>query len=306
MTASVPPPPFQIMPPLSEVEREALAESIREYGVRVPVVVDENGEIIDGHHRATIAAELGIEYATTSTERGLADHDKRILAVRLNTNRRQLSDAQRLAVAEAIRPAFEERARLRQTELGRTHGEADPLDAIASKGKSADEIAAAVGLGSGDTLQRKRKEIKRARDVLGGEYVDEKVAKGATVKEPKREAREKEGAKTVRGAQPPEPATPAPVDPSIIGPDNSASDAAPAPTSADAPDPAFGRVLDILRRMLGWSDGHATGDGLVNALAIACQRLSPAERKDVAAVAADWAEGLRALAAGLVAEGTVR
>ena len=51
---------FQFMPPLLPSEYQALTESIRAHGVQVPVIVDENGAIIDGHHRDQIATELGV------------------------------------------------------------------------------------------------------------------------------------------------------------------------------------------------------------------------------------------------------
>lgn len=52
---------FQFLPPLLPSEYQALTESIRTHGVQVPVLVDESGAIIDGHHRDQIAAELGIK-----------------------------------------------------------------------------------------------------------------------------------------------------------------------------------------------------------------------------------------------------
>ena len=42
---------FQFLPPLLPSEHQALTESIRTHGVQVPVLVDESGAIIDGHHR---------------------------------------------------------------------------------------------------------------------------------------------------------------------------------------------------------------------------------------------------------------
>ncbi len=55
---------YQFLPPLSADEREALRESIATFGVLQAVITDETGNVLDGHHRAEIAAELGIEYPT--------------------------------------------------------------------------------------------------------------------------------------------------------------------------------------------------------------------------------------------------
>jgi ParB-like chromosome segregation protein Spo0J len=49
-----------MLPPLSTEEYAALRESIRQYGVRVPSVVDQGGEIIDGWHRQRACDELGV------------------------------------------------------------------------------------------------------------------------------------------------------------------------------------------------------------------------------------------------------
>ena len=43
---------YQLLPPLTADERESLRQSIEAVGVLQPVVVDEAGAIIDGHHRA--------------------------------------------------------------------------------------------------------------------------------------------------------------------------------------------------------------------------------------------------------------
>lgn len=55
------PPAFQVMPALSEEEYAALGDDIARHGVMVPIVVDQHGRILDGHHRDQIATELGID-----------------------------------------------------------------------------------------------------------------------------------------------------------------------------------------------------------------------------------------------------
>lgn len=95
--------PYQLLPPLSEEEYEALKESIREKGVLVAVEVDEFGVVLDGHHRVQIATELGIEYPT-NVRSGLDEAAKRSLARTLNTQRRHLSQAQkRMVIADELR-----------------------------------------------------------------------------------------------------------------------------------------------------------------------------------------------------------
>lgn len=94
---------YQVMPPLSPDEYQELYDSIRAEGVHDPIHVDENGVIIDGHHRSKIANELGIP-CPVITHDNLDESGKRSLAFTLNLKRRHLSREQRNAlVAESLR-----------------------------------------------------------------------------------------------------------------------------------------------------------------------------------------------------------
>jgi hypothetical protein len=73
---------------------ESLADSIRQVGVRYPVLTDENGVVLDGRTRSSVAAELGVEYETRVLE-GLSDKDKIMQAFTLNLNRRQVNIKQK-------------------------------------------------------------------------------------------------------------------------------------------------------------------------------------------------------------------
>ena len=88
---------FQLLPPLSRDEYAALKADIETHGVQVPVIVDEDGEVIDGHHRMQIAQELGVPCPTVVKE-GLSDAEKRRMARTLNMQRRQLSTLQKRQV----------------------------------------------------------------------------------------------------------------------------------------------------------------------------------------------------------------
>lgn len=91
---------YQNMPPLSPEEYQALTDSIREHGIQVPVILDEEGTVIDGHHRMKIADELGVECPRTY-RRGLSDTEKRTLALSLNVDRRHLTREQRRQIVAA-------------------------------------------------------------------------------------------------------------------------------------------------------------------------------------------------------------
>ena len=96
------PTPYQLLPRLSEEEYAGLRAEIVENGVRVPIDVDEDGVILDGHHRAWITAELGIDcpkrVITGLTEQGKRDHARAVNAVR-----RQLTVEQRREQVAAMR-----------------------------------------------------------------------------------------------------------------------------------------------------------------------------------------------------------
>jgi ParB-like chromosome segregation protein Spo0J len=95
------PPSFQVMPPLTDEEYEALKEDIRERGVVYPVIKDALGNIIDGHHRERAWKELSEEGAPITEEKLLPVQwyaaesvtDARDHAWRLNMLRRTMSIA---------------------------------------------------------------------------------------------------------------------------------------------------------------------------------------------------------------------
>lgn len=86
--------PYQSMPPLSDDEYEALRADIATRGVLVPVEVDENGAILDGHHRHRACVELGITPPTV-VRTGLSEAEKHEHSLRLNLARRHVTQAQR-------------------------------------------------------------------------------------------------------------------------------------------------------------------------------------------------------------------
>jgi ParB-like chromosome segregation protein Spo0J len=51
---------YQFIPPLNDTDRANLKRSIEEQGILQPVVVDEEGYVLDGHNRVEIARELGV------------------------------------------------------------------------------------------------------------------------------------------------------------------------------------------------------------------------------------------------------
>ncbi len=86
------------MPELPSWEFNALKESIRQHGVIVPIIRDESGTIIDGHHRDQACRELKIKNVPTITLAGLTDDQKRDHALVLNLVRRKITRKQMRAI----------------------------------------------------------------------------------------------------------------------------------------------------------------------------------------------------------------
>jgi ParB/Sulfiredoxin domain len=95
--------PYQELPPLSAEDRAALKADIDERGIQVPIEYDQDGNIIDGHHRAELATELGLpEKDWPKIVRTYADDKaRRTQALRLNLARRHLDQAEKRAIIEA-------------------------------------------------------------------------------------------------------------------------------------------------------------------------------------------------------------
>ena len=113
---------YQLLPPLADEERADLTESIRKFGIRQAVTVDENNVILDGHHRAKIAAQLGIKQYPVEVVGGLSDQDKRRLVRQLNLARRHLTRKQKEdIIAAALRDEPQKSDRQHAVDLGVSH-----------------------------------------------------------------------------------------------------------------------------------------------------------------------------------------
>ena len=108
---------FQNMPPLTPEEYTALEASILEHGILSPVITDEAGVILDGHHRSKIASEHSLS-CPKQIVYGKTDTEKRTMALSLNLDRRHLNREQKRAlVAESVKadPGLTAREHARRT-----------------------------------------------------------------------------------------------------------------------------------------------------------------------------------------------
>lgn len=97
--------PYQLFDPLPAEQYDALKADIARRGVLVPVEYDEAGNILDGHHRAQIAAELGIDHPRVTRD-GLDEQEKTEHVLKLNLLRRHLGP---VSWAEAFKRLCESR-----------------------------------------------------------------------------------------------------------------------------------------------------------------------------------------------------
>ena len=81
---------YQLLPDLLPEEYDLLKASIADHGVEVPIIVDQEGNIIDGIHRQRACDELGIN-CPREVRHFETEAEKFELILRLNCRRRQLN-----------------------------------------------------------------------------------------------------------------------------------------------------------------------------------------------------------------------
>lgn len=86
---------YQVMPDLTTEEYGELKADIQARGVMVPIEFDEDGNVLDGHHRLQACKELGITDYPSIIREGLTEEEKRTHARKLNMARRHLTREQK-------------------------------------------------------------------------------------------------------------------------------------------------------------------------------------------------------------------
>ena len=109
------------IPSLSGFEFESLKQSIKEQGLHVPVIVNKQGIVLDGHHRFRACKELGIplQYHTEEFKDSL--EEKQFL-IEVNLRRRQLNEFQRVEIGYSLENIEKERAKRRMSLGGQRVG----------------------------------------------------------------------------------------------------------------------------------------------------------------------------------------
>lgn len=194
------------LPQPSEREFRGLVDDIRSRGVIVDLLITKDGLLLDGHRRLAAAKEAGLSKVPVKTLdlEGEASCE-RALAIVVNLFRRNLTEAQRVALGSSLLRIERARAKERQSEGQKRGGE------IAGRGRkllgndspnakeherATERVAGAVGV-SRKTFERaeavKKKDPEIAKRMLQGSLSVASAYKKVKVKEIKeRAAREEE------------------------------------------------------------------------------------------------------------------
>lgn len=99
-------PYVELLPPLSAEEYNALKTDIESGCIREPILIDEDGNVLDGHHRLRISKETG-KVVRREVIRGLSSAEKEAFVFRCNFTRRNLSPDQKREAREKMKAVAE-------------------------------------------------------------------------------------------------------------------------------------------------------------------------------------------------------
>jgi ParB-like chromosome segregation protein Spo0J len=177
---------YQVLPPLSDEEYQALKEDMAENGMLVPVVQDTAGNIIDGYHRVRAYQELLAEGRAaggfpTVERSGLPTEEKRDLAWRINMQRRHLNRAQKHEAIERKLKESPEWADNRIAKLLGVDGKTVRLARVMLEGRK--EIAKLEKLVGADGKEYPRELEKKFKDIGLKPRAAKGLAQAATTRE---------------------------------------------------------------------------------------------------------------------------
>ena len=163
----------KLLPRMSEQEFAELKESIRTEGQHYPIIVNEDLEVLDGHHRYRACMELGVE-----PDFEVKKFDDKLLekkfVIEANLRRRHLNNFQLVELAVPLLEIEKALAKKRPSQGGKNGREKQLNAAFASddvesefepvfKAKATEVVAKKAGL-STRTLERGKKIIEKASE----------------------------------------------------------------------------------------------------------------------------------------------
>ena len=156
----------KLLPNMTDEEFSELKTSIQNEGQHYPIIVNENLEVLDGHHRYRACMELGIEpdFEVRKFEDKL--HEKKFV-IEANLRRRHLNNFQLVELAVPLLEIERALAKKRQSrdeqdlQLGLSPDGSEPE--IALNAKTTEEIAKKAGV-STRTFERGKKILDEASE----------------------------------------------------------------------------------------------------------------------------------------------
>jgi ParB-like chromosome segregation protein Spo0J len=167
MSLHVNPEYAKLLPQMSEEEYDALRNSIRDEGQHYAIIVNEDMEILDGHHRFRACVDLGLE-----PDFEVRKFDDKLLekkfVIEANLRRRHLTNFQLIELGVPLLEIEKELAKKRKIEGGKTGRNLQlgfvPDDAKpVFRGKATEAVAKKVGV-STRTFERGKKILERASE----------------------------------------------------------------------------------------------------------------------------------------------
>jgi ParB-like chromosome segregation protein Spo0J len=157
----------KLLPKMSEEEFAELRTSIKTEGQHYPIIVNEDLEVLDGHHRFRVCNELGLEpdFEVRKFEDKLLEKK---FVIEANLRRRHLNNFQLVELAVPLLEIEKELAKKRQAkggkngrdmQLGLASDDAEPEP----KSKATEVVAKKAGV-STRTFERGKKIIERASE----------------------------------------------------------------------------------------------------------------------------------------------
>ncbi|MCL2288120.1 MAG: ParB N-terminal domain-containing protein [Candidatus Bathyarchaeota archaeon] len=159
----------KMLPTMSREEFEQLKESIRTEGQHYPIIVSEDLEVLDGHHRFRACLELAIEpdFEVKHFEDKLLEKK---FVIEANLRRRHLNNFQLVELAVPLLEIEKALAKKQKSKNVRSEHDATldsvsggPFSEFEPKGKTTEAVAKKVGV-STRMLERGKKIIEKASE----------------------------------------------------------------------------------------------------------------------------------------------
>ena len=183
--------------PLSDLEYDALKNSIKEDGLHYPLIVNPKGEILDGHHRYKICKELGIIPQIKHEIKYFNDSiEEKKFVIDINLKRRHLNDFQKAELAYKLEDIKRGEARQRQIQFAgiRSNNTLVPNDTKVKdedKGRVIDIISKQCDLSS-MTYHRARTIIENASENVKEQLRNKKTSISKEYQKIKRDKKRQE------------------------------------------------------------------------------------------------------------------